>query len=82
MNSQNEEALILQIKKVATKNNYLRCRADGNSRNALPAFEGDHHNQCPSTRTGVYMPSVGIVVRRKDDSRVEAIWTSGGLQLI
>jgi hypothetical protein len=78
----NEEALILQIKSTATSKIIIYdVERTETAAQALPAFLkaittiSAHQQEC----TGVYMPSVGIVVRRKDDSRVEGnmdIWWS------
>jgi hypothetical protein len=81
----NEEALfILQIKKVLLQNNYLRCRAHGNSCTSFTGFWRRSPQSVPINKNAqVYMPSVGIVVRRKDDSRVEVmdIWWSPAFNL-
>jgi hypothetical protein len=72
------KALILQIKVRLLQNIYLRCRAHETA-TSVTGFEGDHTISAEQECTGVYMPSVGIVVRRKDDSRVEGnmdIWWS------
>jgi hypothetical protein len=50
MNSQTKKLFILQIKKGYYKIIIYDVERTETAAQALPAFEGDHHNQCPSTR--------------------------------